>query len=205
MIFGVDVSSFQPKVDWRQLRIDGYQFASVRCCEGMNLDSMHDTHIKDAKSEGFKVGSYQVGHPTQDVNALVQFFLKHAHIEEGDLMPSPDMETLWNGHVPDNAGEWTNEWCELVKRAVGVNSMPYASPSYWFEMCRQCPDLGGKTGWDWWCAWYVGAMQPKTYQGKQLVYVAHQCDGNIKLPNQVGLWDRDVVYDDNIDALLISR
>ena len=208
VIYGVDVSSFQPKVNWAQLRKDGYEFASVRCCEGLDLDSMHDTHIKDAKSEGFKAGSYQVGHPSMDVQKLVQFFMSHAHIEPGDMMPSPDMETLATGpdgnkYVPKNAGPWTNEWAETIKRALGVNSLPYASPSYWQTMCSQCPDLGGASGWNWWMAWYTGATQPKTYAGQPLIYAAHQCDGNVPLRYQVGLWDRDVVYEETLSGILI--
>lgn len=203
MIYGVDVSSFQRNVKWAKLRQDGHEFASVRCCEGLELDSMHDDHVKNAKSEGFLVGSYQVGHPTQDVTKLAQFFLAHAHIETGHLKPSPDMETLWNGHVPANAGTWTDEWCEIVKRITGVNSMPYASPSYWLAMCDQCPTLGGETGWDWWMAWYLGATQPKTYQGQKLIYVAHQFEGNVPLAGQPGLWDRDVVYAPDLSRLLV--
>lgn len=203
MIYGVDVSAFQAKVDWQQLRIDGHTFASVRCCEGLALDSMHDTHIRDAKSEGFVVGSYQVGHPSQDGEKLANFFLTHAHIESGHLKPCPDMETLAAGHVPDNAGPWTDEWCEIVKRIAGVNSMIYSSPSYYATMCAQRPSLGGPFGWDWWMAWYTGPTQPKTYQGKDLYYVAHQFEGNVPLKGQVGLWDRDVVYAESIDRLLI--
>lgn len=209
MKYGVDVSSFQPKVNWHQLRLDGYEFASVRACEGLELDSMHATHIRDAKSEGFRVGSYQIGHPSQDVTKLASFFLAHAHIEKGDLKPCPDMETLATSvdgkkHVPDNAGSWTDDWCEIVKRITGVNSMPYASPSYWFTMCDQCPTLGGIDGWDWWMAWYTGATQPKTYGGRPLIYVAHQFEGNVPLRGQIGLWDRDVVYAESLDRLLIA-
>jgi GH25 family lysozyme M1 (1,4-beta-N-acetylmuramidase) len=205
MILGVDVSSFQPRVDWRQLRIDGCQFASVRCCEGLNLDSMHDTHIRDAISEGFKVGSYQVGHPSQDVTKLAEFFLKHANIIPGHLMPSPDMETLAAGHVPDNAGPWTDEWCEIVKRHASVDSLIYSAPSYYLTMLAQRPSLGGPFGWDWWMAWYCGATQPKSYGGQSLTYVAHQFEGNVPLRGQVGMWDLDVVYAESIDALLIPE
>lgn len=203
MIYGVDVSSFQPKVDWHQLRLDGYAFASVRCCEGLALDGMHDQHIADAKSEGFIVGSYQVGHPSQDVTKLAEFFLQHAHIEAGHLKPSPDMETLSNGHVPANAGPWTDEWCEIVKRATGASSMPYAAPSYYLTMLAQRPSLGGPFGWDWWLAWYCGATQPKTYAGQSLTYAAHQFAGNVTITGQVGTWDRDVAYADNLDRLTI--
>ena len=210
MILGIDVSSFQPRVDWRQLRIDGYQFASVRCCEGLVLDSMHDTHIKDALSEGFTVGSYQIGHPSQDVTALAQFFLKHAYLEPGALKPVPDMETLHNGQVPDNAGPWCDQWCELVKSATGLNSMPYASPSYYLTMCAQRPSLGGPFGWAWWCAAYKSGVgvrnlddlkHPPAYQGKP--YVAWQWCGNVSLPNQVGLWDCDVVLAESLDGVTI--
>lgn len=210
MIHGVDVSSFQPKVDWRQLRIDGYQFASVRCCEGLVLDSMHDTHIKDAKSEGFIVGSYQIGHPSQDVTKLAEFFLKHALIEAGHIKPVPDMETLASGHVPDNAGPWTDQWCEFVKEKSGASPMPYASSSYWATMCAQRPSLGGPFGWDWWCAAYksgVGICNLDDLQHPPASvarpFVAWQWAGNITIRGQAGLWDRDVVLAESLDGITV--
>lgn len=209
LIYGLDVSCFQPRVNWAALRKLGYQFMSARTCEGLDLDPMHDTHIKDALSEGFRCGSYQVGHPSMDMQKLVQFFMKHAFIEKGHVKPSPDMETLTTGpdgkkYVPKNAGPWTNDWCETVKSSIGVNSLIYSSPSYQKTMCEQCPTLGGATGWDWWCAWYTGVTKPTTYLGWPLVYVAHQCDGNIAFPTAgVGLWDRDVVYAQTLSGILI--
>lgn len=210
MIHGVDVSSFQRKVDWRQLRIDGFQFASVRCCEGLTLDSMHDIHISDAISEGFIVGSYQIGHPSQDVTKLAELFLKHAYIVPGHMKPVPDMETLSNGHVPENAGPWCDTWCEIVKEHTGVSPMPYASSSYWLSMCAQRPSLGGPFGWDWWCAAYKSGVgvcnlddlkRPPVINGKP--FVAWQWAGNITIPGQVGLWDRDVVLAESLERITI--
>jgi hypothetical protein len=169
----------------------------------MTKDPMHDTHIKDALSEGFVVGSYQIGHPSHDVTALAEFFLKNAWIQPGHLKPVPDMETLAAGAVPSNAGPWCDEWCEIVKREAKVNSMPYASPSYWQTMCAQRPSIGGPFGWDLWLAWYCGATEPKTYGGKPLVYVAHQFEGNVPLKGQSGLWDRDCVYAESLARILV--
>lgn len=211
MKYGVDVSWFQQKVDWQQLRRDGHEFASVRVAEGLDLDTMHDTHVKNALSEGFRVGSYQIGHPSMDVTKLAEFFLKHAFIQPGHMQPVPDMETLATGpdgkkRVPTNAGPWTNDWCEIVKRKAQVEPLPYASPSYWLEACKQCSDLGGEEGWDWWMAWYCGAIKPTKFEGEPLIYVAHQFAGNISMaPHQVGLWDRDVVYADTLDMILIPK
>ena len=210
MKHGVDVSSFQPKVNWSKLRADGFEFASVRCCEGLELDSMHATHIANARSEGFKVGSYQIGHPSQDVTKLAEFFLKHAVIETGQIKPVPDMETLSNNHVPDNAGPWCDQWCEIVKEQSGANSMPYASSSYWLAMCAQRPALGGPFGWDWWCAAYKSGVgvcnlndlqHPPTISGKP--FVAWQWCGNIVIPGQVGIFDRDIVLAESLDAILL--
>lgn len=197
MIHGVDVSIFQPHVDWRQLRIDGFQFAYARACEGAYADPSHVQHIAGARAAGIAIGSYGVGHPSQDANYLADFFCTHADVSE--LRPVLDIETLSNGQVPTNAGPWADAWCERVKATLHVEPIIYASTFYYLEMCKQCPSLGGETGWDVWLAEYHASVDhpPKT------PHIAWQWAGNVPLKGQQGLWDRDVVEGESIDALRV--
>lgn len=216
MIRGVDVSLYQPRVDWRQLRADGFEFFYARCCEGTVPDELHGTHLANGRAAGLVGGSYQFGHPSMDVEACAEFFLARASLIHGQLRPVLDMESLSTGddgkkRVPENAGEWTDQWCEIVKTALmrlfpdsfGARRGPivYASKSYWEAMCILRPSVGGPLGWDWWNAEYVNGTpcQPKT----PLPYVAHQYAGNVALAGQVGLWDLDAVYEDSLERLLL--
>lgn len=212
MIFGVDVSIFQSHVDWRQLRIDGNRFFYARCTEGIVPDKTHDAHLANGRAEDLSGGSYGVGHPTQSVQELVDAFLARASLVKGQLRPVLDIETLSRGpdgklHIPDNAGAWSDAWCELVKTALvamfpdsfGARKGPiiYASASYFLTMCAQRPSIGGPFGWDWWNADYTGTPNhPTKLGGLDLPpYVAHQFAGNVPMKGQTGLWDCDVIYD----------
>lgn len=213
MIFGTDVSFFQPRVDWKQLRIDGNRFMYARCTEGIVPDKTHDVHLVNARNEDQAGGSYGVGHPTQKVEDLVDAFLARASLVKGQLRPVLDIETLSRGpdgkqHIPDNAGSWSDAWCEIVKTRLvqlfpdsfGARRGPiiYASASYFLTMRVQRPSIGGPFGWDWWNADYTGSPNKPTKLGTADLppYVAHQFAGNVTMKGQVGYWDRDVIYDD---------
>jgi GH25 family lysozyme M1 (1,4-beta-N-acetylmuramidase) len=213
---GVDVSVYQTKVDWRQLVIDGYGgFAYAKATEGAWTDGMHATHILNAVRAGVPVGSYAFGHPLQDVETSVDTFLRVVdaqHSPTDRLRHVIDMESLAtddNGQkiVPPNAGEWADRWCELMKFKSGSEPIIYASLFYMLEMTKQVPSVGGAAGWDFWLALYTGSPNhPAKYQ--QIVipqYVAHQYAGDVDLQNQVGKWDLDAVYSDNIDVLRMPR
>lgn len=207
-VLGVDVSAFQPHVNWPQLRTDGYRFAYARCCDGLVLDLYHDGHVANAQAVGLAVGSYQFGHPSMDVDRLATFFLEHADVTE--LRPVIDMETLSHGAVPENAAEWADQWCELVKAATGTEPIIYASLSYWRTMCTLKPDVGGALGWDWWCAAYESGVGHLNFADLErppkpvgLPYVAWQFAGNVTLPGQSGFWDVDVVLDESCDVLRV--
>ncbi len=197
---GVDVSSYQQMVDWKQLRASGYEFAYVRCCDGHVIDTMQDTHTVRARAASLVTGSYQYGHPSMDVLQLADFFVQHAWFDQ--LRPVIDMEALAVGNiVPHNAGEWADAWCERVKASAGTEPIIYSSPSYYNQMVDQHTDVGG---WDWWCAAYtqgvgvIATIPPRT----KYAFVAWQNGGDVKLAGVVGQADVDVC--DDLSVLMVK-
>ena len=47
-VIGVDVSQYQPRLDWAGLRAQGVRFAIVRLGDGSYLDPAAETHATDA-------------------------------------------------------------------------------------------------------------------------------------------------------------
>ncbi len=205
MILGVDVSSYTTTVDWPQLRTNGIQFAYARTCDGLNEDKLYRLHTIGARNAGVAIGGYQFGHPSMNVKDCAEFFLSLVSMVE--LRPVVDLETLSQGHVPDNAGEWADQWCELVKAAMlslwpdSVNArrgpIVYASTSYMAVMRDQKRSAFGPTGWDWWDAEYragVGVHGDPT-QPMRAGAIAWQYSGDVAIKGQVGLFDEDVAAD----------
>lgn len=128
---GTDLSSYVVTVGWPQLITDGYgAFMYARACDGINADMLHSTHIANATKYAVSAGSYQYGHPSHKVEDDVETYLRlvartHA-TNKRRLRHVVDMETLAttvNGKkiVPANAGQWTNDWCEMVKSATKLS------------------------------------------------------------------------------------
>ena len=69
-IKGIDVSTFQKEVDWKQVKADGVKFAILRAGFGDgNQDVMFESHIKGALYAGLDVGIYWFLYPTSAAEA----------------------------------------------------------------------------------------------------------------------------------------
>src|SRR5258706_586289 len=67
---GVDVSYYQGKIDWNQVKASGVKFAVTRISDGLNFkDSQFDTNWAAIQSEGLLRGAYQYFEPAQDAAA----------------------------------------------------------------------------------------------------------------------------------------
>lgn len=58
---GIDISEFQPNVDYKKLKEQGIEFAIIRCGYGKNSwqkDSKFEEHYKGCKEAGLRVGAY---------------------------------------------------------------------------------------------------------------------------------------------------
>lgn len=57
-IKGIDVSIWQPNIDWVKVKNAGIKFAILRGAYGTSKDTKFDEHIKGAQSQGLDVGVY---------------------------------------------------------------------------------------------------------------------------------------------------
>ena len=57
-IKGIDVSIWQPNIDWVKVKNAGIKFAILRGAYGTSKDAKFDEHIKGAQSQGLDVGVY---------------------------------------------------------------------------------------------------------------------------------------------------
>lgn len=58
LAYGVDVSSWQGKVDWEKVKNDGKTFAILRIGTGKGKDTYFEENYKNAKNAGLDVGCY---------------------------------------------------------------------------------------------------------------------------------------------------
>jgi GH25 family lysozyme M1 (1,4-beta-N-acetylmuramidase) len=195
MLRGVDLSFCQTGVNYAALG-GAVDFAYVKACDWNGSAWVQDaqlaTHVAGLIEYAVPFGLYCFGHPSQSVIDCAQAFTRIAEGWGATLRPVIDMESLSQGHIPGNAGPWAREWVDRVPGAI-----VYASTSYYLAMLRQAPSLAGVP---WWRAEYHDACPPSMPPGPAAV--ALQWSGTARVPGITGNADADVVYADDLSALL---
>ena len=67
---GIDVSKWQGRIDWQQVKNSGVQFAIIKAGEGLEVESRFYENINNAKAAGINCGIYWFGHATSPGEAL---------------------------------------------------------------------------------------------------------------------------------------
>jgi lysozyme len=92
---GIDVSKWQGKIDWGQVRASGVAFAFIKATEGGDLvDDRFAENWVAAGRAGVARGAYHFYYFCRPAAEQARWFMAHAPRERGGLPPVLDME--WN-------------------------------------------------------------------------------------------------------------
>ncbi|WP_442603375.1 glycoside hydrolase family 25 protein [Paenibacillus sp. KN14-4R] len=131
---GIDVSHYQGKIDWAQVRASGISFAFIKATEGTTyVDSMLSTYLAGARNAGVLVGVYHFcrAGTAADAEKEADFFINTVNQQGGianlDLPPVLDIETT-NGatHLTISCQVWLNK----VQAACSVEPLLYTYPYF---------------------------------------------------------------------------
>lgn len=156
---GVDVSGYQPTVDWQKVAASGIAFAFVKATEATTLvDHAFARHWAQAKQAKLLRGAYHFFRPKQDAAAQARFFL--AQLEDpGELPPVLDVEVA-DGVAPAQVVAGVRAWLDVVAGSLG-RPIIYTSPSFWNAL-PGAAEVAGKA--DLWVA-HWGAHVPASVDG----------------------------------------
>lgn len=140
MTQGVDLSYCQTKVNYAQLKKDGYTFAIIRAGYGSALKYPHqydptfETHYKGLKSVGLNVGAYWYLYAVTPSEAAeeAKAFIKALSGKQFEYPVYLDIEekaTFYTGI--DNCSKIVDTFCETLK-AAGYYAGVYCS-TYWYN------------------------------------------------------------------------
>ena len=137
---GIDVSTYQGKVDWSRVKQAGIQFAMLRVVSGkmnnMIPDGQFYNNIRGAKLNGIKVGVYRYGYATtveearQEANKVIQTIKASGY--KLDCPVAYDLEGIEQGAL--SKSELTaiiNEFKKVIE-SNGYQFMIYAN-LYWLQ------------------------------------------------------------------------
>lgn len=164
MIYGIDVSRWQPNVDWALLKSSGVDFVFIKATQGnYTVDPMLKKHVDGANSVGMVVGLYHWCDPLISADSQAKFFVNSVQGLKFHMV-SADVEQFWAdwqewsaGSIskylsPDvissNAYNILNYW----KTNLPVPSVLYSRASFVHGFAR--PMLNWVANWPLWMAHY---------------------------------------------------
>lgn len=116
----VDVSDWQPNVDWRAVRASGVFGVVVKAGEGLHADPTFASHVAGARAAGLQVMAYWFIRPvgcTSEIAAI-------------DHVVSSGMKVVFDTEVPGIAG-YVSCLRDPVHSHTGVAPADYTSPGTW--------------------------------------------------------------------------
>lgn len=98
-VHGIDISRFQPPIDWATARANGVNFAFIKATEGSDLlDPMFRDHWRGAGRAGVARGAYHFWYHCRPAAEQARAFIAAVPRDPGALPPVLDME--WTPFSP---------------------------------------------------------------------------------------------------------
>lgn len=136
-VMGIDISHHQADVDWERLRNAHIanlplHFVIIKATEGTNLiDENFNDNFYRARENDLVRGAYHYFKTNRDAKKQAKFYLKQAHLLEGDLPPILDIEE--RGKKPlKQFQQDVLKWLQIVEREYNV--VPIIYTGYKFKV-----------------------------------------------------------------------
>ena len=132
LVHGVDVSVYEPNINWRALRAQGFKFALIRATSSTNyVDPKFAEHWAGARAEGILRGAYHYLFAGQDAKKQADSFIATVGSDKGELPPIVDLEDKFNENVPNKKIISTcKEFIDIIEQAFGRKPMVYSRRTY---------------------------------------------------------------------------
>jgi len=156
-IKGMDVSYYEPSIDWVAAHNAGIEFAIIRATDGVQYsDPKFREYWQGAKDAGVIRGAYQFFRPAEDPIAQADLLLQRmGPLEPGDLPPVIDVEVS-GGLTPAQVKASVQAWVDHVAAAIGRPPIIYAGLYSWHDLTGSA----NMTTSPLWVAQYTAAACP---------------------------------------------
>lgn len=141
-VLGMDVSGWQPSIDWNAQWANGARFAYIKASEGTYYTSSHFAgQYAGSYNVGMIRGAYHFAAPnTTDGATQARFFYSHGGTWSPDgrtLPPLLDIEyatdgsgTCW-GLSTAQMSTWISDFVTTMRNLTGVNPAIYSTANWW--------------------------------------------------------------------------
>lgn len=129
LIRGIDVSKWQPTVEWAKVRADGIAFAVPKASQATWQDALFAKHWKGAKEAGLLRGAYHFYTPDAPPLKQLDAYSKALGDDPGDLPPVLDIECKTTN--PAQLAKDTLVWLTEAEKRFGRKPLIYTAAWYW--------------------------------------------------------------------------
>ena len=165
-ILGIDISKYQGKIDWQQVKDAGIEFVIIRLgyrgysTGALNEDPMAQENYRGAKEAGLKVGAYFFSQAisVEEAEEEAQYAMELSKDWQLDMPLVYDWECLAEDYRTAQVDarlltDCAKAFCNTVQ-AQGYTPMVYFNPN----QSRKQMYLAELTGYDFWLAMYSDQM-----------------------------------------------
>lgn len=189
-IHGIDISHYQGKIDWDELRDNGkikkspIRFIMIKATEGSTrIDPMFKSNFHEAREHGFTRGAYHFWSNRSTGRAQAEHFIKNVKLADGDLPPVLDVEHKSKTQTDAEFKESILTWLRLVEQRYKVKPIIYTY--YKFKMTYLSDSVFNE--YPYWIAhYYVDKVE---YKGEWKFWQHTDCG---KLPGIKGFVDFNI-------------
>jgi lysozyme len=140
-IHGIDVSYYQGKIDWEQVKAMEeddvrIRFAFIKATEGMfSIDPYFQRNWREAPKVGIICGAYHYFKPKKSGEWQAKFFLQTVKFERGDLPPVVDIEEL-NGVAASKMRIELQVFLTHIEKKTKVKPIIYTGLSFYNDYLK---------------------------------------------------------------------
>lgn len=126
---GIDVSRWQPNVDWARVKAAGMAFAFIKSTQSNFADPQFARHWAAARDAGLLRGAYHYLVPDMDGQKQAAVYLKTLGNDPGELVPVLDIEARTAN--PALYAQYAKTWLDTIEPALGRRPLIYTAAWFW--------------------------------------------------------------------------
>ncbi len=150
LVAGIDVSQYQGSIAWEKVKVvEGtfpIRFAFIRATAGTNkVDVEFHRNWKNSKENGILRGAYHYYRPNENSIEQANFFIRNVKLENGDLPPILDIESLPKNQSIDSLKVGLKRWLAAVDEKFHLKPIIYTNEKFYEDFLKD--DFGEFQFW----------------------------------------------------------
>ncbi len=148
MVNGIDISAYQPSVDFKQVHDAGFSFVYIKATESTGYSSPNfPQQWAGAAAAGMLRGGYHFFDFNADPTVQANFFLQTCPPAKGALPPMLDLETTYGVPAADENVNNVAAFLHVVEKATGVRCVLYVNDGCWSGTLGATEGFSGHPFW----------------------------------------------------------